>query len=63
MFFAEAEGFSRFHVHLVPRMPTSTRSRPGPEVFVFLRAPEPEHVPEQERDLVALRLRAALEAR
>jgi diadenosine tetraphosphate (Ap4A) HIT family hydrolase len=63
MFFAEAEGFSHFHVHLVPRMPTFTEEQTGPEVFTFLRAPEPEQVPEQERDLIALRLRAALEAR
>jgi diadenosine tetraphosphate (Ap4A) HIT family hydrolase len=60
MFFAEAEGFSHLHVHVVPRMASFTEEQIGPRVFGFLARPEEEWLSEGERDDLALRLRAAL---
>lgn len=60
MFFAEAEGFSHLHVHLVPRMPAFTEEQSGLGVFSFLRRPERDQVSEVDRDNIALRLRALL---
>ncbi len=63
MFFAEAEGISHLHVHLVPRMPSFTEAQTGSGVFAFLRGPEAEQVSERDRDLLALKIRAALNVR
>ncbi len=60
MFFAEAEGFSHLHVHVVPRMASFTEEQVGPRVFTFLGSPEADWLSEADRDDVALRLRAAL---
>jgi diadenosine tetraphosphate (Ap4A) HIT family hydrolase len=35
--FAEAEGFTHIHVHLIPRLPDVPRERRGPRVFEHLR--------------------------
>jgi hypothetical protein len=42
MFFAEAEGFSHLHVHVVPRMYWFGPEQTGPRVFSLLGL-EPEH--------------------
>jgi diadenosine tetraphosphate (Ap4A) HIT family hydrolase len=62
MFFAEAEGFSHFHVHVVPRMPWFTKDQSGPRVFTLMGGSEANWVPELVQDEVALRLRDAFAA-
>jgi diadenosine tetraphosphate (Ap4A) HIT family hydrolase len=59
MFFAEKEGFSHFHVHVVPRMPWFTKEQSGPRVFTLMGGPESAWVPERAQDELALRLREA----
>lgn len=58
--FAEAEGFSHVHFHIVPRMAELPQEQRGPGVFAWLRAPEPEHVTAEQADRMALALRARL---
>jgi diadenosine tetraphosphate (Ap4A) HIT family hydrolase len=60
MHFAEQEGFSHLHVHLVPRMAWFTAEQVGPRVFAFLGGPQAEWLPEDDRDALALRLRTAM---
>lgn len=60
MSFAEAEGFSHLHVHMVPRMNWFTVDQVGTKVFAFLGGPEAGWVAEQRRDDLAVELRAAL---
>jgi diadenosine tetraphosphate (Ap4A) HIT family hydrolase len=60
VFFAEADGFEHLHVHVIPRMPWFTAEQVGPRVFTFLGVPDGDEVPEQTRDDLALRLRAAM---
>ena len=62
VFFAEAEGFAHLHVHVIPRMPWFTDDQQGPRVFSLLGVPACDEVSEAERDAIALRLRAALDA-
>lgn len=63
MQFAEAEGFSHVHFHVVPRMAGWPREHKGPRVFHFLDQDETAWVPTHEMDrigaAVAERLRAA----
>ena len=60
MLFAEAEGFSHLHLHVVPRNADLPAERRGPAVFAYLGAPPDQRVPESDRDLLAARLREAL---
>jgi diadenosine tetraphosphate (Ap4A) HIT family hydrolase len=61
VFFAEQEGFSHLHVHVIPRMPWFTGEQRGPGVFAFLGgSAEPDWLSETERDRIALAVRAAL---
>ncbi len=60
MQFSEAEGFSHLHLHLVPRLADQPEDRRGPRVFGYLAEDQAEWPPENERDDVALSLRAAL---
>ena len=53
MLYAEAEGFSHLHVHLVPRMPDQPEDRRGPAVFGYLGPQESEWVPSEEMDRIA----------
>jgi diadenosine tetraphosphate (Ap4A) HIT family hydrolase len=53
--FAEAEGFSHLHVHVVPRQADLPPDRQGPRVFRYLGAGQDE-VSEADRDALALRL-------
>ncbi|WP_192808794.1 HIT family protein [Actinomadura montaniterrae] len=58
--FAEAEGFSHVHFHIVPRADDLPDDLRGPRVFALLgRAPE-EDVGETRRDELALALRRHL---
>jgi diadenosine tetraphosphate (Ap4A) HIT family hydrolase len=58
--FAEAEGFSHLHFHVVPRMPDFTAEQRGPRsLHAFLDAGE-RAVPEAEMDRIALSLQAEL---
>lgn len=60
MLFAEAEGFSHLHLHIVPRDTDLAVERRGPAVFAYLGVPEAQQLPEDDRDLLAARLRVAL---
>jgi diadenosine tetraphosphate (Ap4A) HIT family hydrolase len=59
MQFSEAEGFSHLHLHLVPRMPEHPENARGPAVFALMADDESQWLPENERDEIALALRAA----
>lgn len=59
MLFAEAEGFSHLHVHVVPRMTDQPAAERGPAVFTRLGKPEGERLPEPQRDAFCARLRQA----
>jgi diadenosine tetraphosphate (Ap4A) HIT family hydrolase len=53
--FAEAEGFSHLHVHVVPRPEDLRQDRRGPRVFGHLGA-GPDAMSEADRDSLAARL-------
>ena len=59
MLFAEAEGFSHLHVHVVPRMADQPVEARGPRVFAYMSDDVAAWIPEDDRDALALRLRAA----
>ena len=61
MQFSEAEGFSHLHLHLVPRMADQPDDVRGPRVFAHLSAPESDWMSAEERDRIAVALRAALD--
>lgn len=63
MFFAEAEGFSHLHVHVVPRMSWFEREQTGPRVFSLLGVDEEHALTSEELTAVAQRLHVALTAR
>ncbi|MFD4647292.1 HIT family protein [Streptomyces sp. NPDC058441] len=58
--FAEAEGFSHVHFHVVPRLPDLPPERRGPGVFAMLGRPEEEWVTDSEADRMARALRVHL---
>lgn len=60
MFFAEAEGFSHLHVHVVPRMDWFSREQRGPHVFTFMNRDEEASLPMAEQERLARELRAIL---
>jgi diadenosine tetraphosphate (Ap4A) HIT family hydrolase len=60
MQFSEAEGFSHLHLHLVPRLPDQPEDARGPKVFAYLTDDQAQWLPAEERDSVALSVRAAL---
>lgn len=61
MQFSEAEGYSHLHLHLVPRLPDHPESARGPRAFSYLADDETRWLPEEDRDDLALALRAAFE--
>jgi diadenosine tetraphosphate (Ap4A) HIT family hydrolase len=58
--FAEAEGFSHVHFHVVPRPPDLPPDRRGPAVFAYLTGTEDDGIGAPERDELSRRLSAAL---
>jgi diadenosine tetraphosphate (Ap4A) HIT family hydrolase len=60
MLFAEKDGFSHLHLHIVPRHQDLPVEHRGPGVFAYLGVPEAEQLPDDARDLLAARLRGAL---
>ena len=60
MLFAEAEGFSHLHVHVVPRMDWFEPEQAGPGVFSFLGLDESASLPQSEREDLARALRGLL---
>lgn len=62
MLFAEAEGFSHLHVHVVPRMAGFGPEVRGPRVFAFMTDDVGRWIGESDQDALALRLRAAMAA-
>ena len=60
MQFSEAEGFSHLHLHLVPRAADHPAEAKGPRVFAYLSDDETQWLSEDERDRIALAVRAAL---
>lgn len=61
MLFAEKEGFSHLHVHVVPRMPDFTDDVKGPRVFEFLKQDPEQWLSPNTMDDIALQLRSVLE--
>jgi diadenosine tetraphosphate (Ap4A) HIT family hydrolase len=59
--FAEAEGFSHVHFHIVPRPPDLPPELRGPRVFQLLGAEDRPHVSEDEINQLAIELAAGLE--
>jgi len=53
MQFAEAEGFSHVHVHLVPRMPHLAAEYRGPRIFHYLTRPPNEWLSLDTRNEIA----------
>jgi diadenosine tetraphosphate (Ap4A) HIT family hydrolase len=60
--FAEAEGYSHVHFHIVPRMHDLPDQLRGPRVFQLLRRGEHEVVPDARMDEIAVALRAHLDS-
>jgi diadenosine tetraphosphate (Ap4A) HIT family hydrolase len=58
MQFSEAEGFAHLHLHLVPRLPDHPVTARGPAVFALMAADESLWLPADDRDQLALALRA-----
>lgn len=58
--FAEAEGFSHVHFHLVPRLAEMPHEHRGPRVFSLLGVSAEDAVSDDEADALALKLSAAL---
>jgi diadenosine tetraphosphate (Ap4A) HIT family hydrolase len=60
MQFSEAEGFTHLHLHLVPRLADQPADARGPRVFVYLTDDRTRWLSPNDRDSIALALRAAL---
>lgn len=60
MFFAEAEGFSHLHVHIVPRMDWFGHEQTGPRVFSLLGLSGEQALAPAEQAAFASRIRDAL---
>ena len=60
MQFSEAEGFSHLHLHLVPRLLEHPADARGPKVFAYLTDDQARWLDPQDRDDIALAVRAAL---
>jgi diadenosine tetraphosphate (Ap4A) HIT family hydrolase len=56
--FAEADGFSHLHFHVVPRMSDLPEDRLGPKIFAYLKE---EPLSELRRDGISLQIRDAFE--
>ena len=64
MQFAEKEGFAHVHFHVVPRMSDLPMDRRGPDVFQYLTPHSTDdQLAEEQRDELALTIRAALSNR
>jgi diadenosine tetraphosphate (Ap4A) HIT family hydrolase len=59
--FAEAEGFSHVHFHVIPRMDELPAERRGPKVFGLLDPPEGRQVGDDRMDELALALAERLQ--
>jgi len=62
MQFAEAEGHSHVHFHLVPRMVDQPEERRSTKIFGYLGVSEEERVTEERMNEIAWRTRAILQA-
>jgi diadenosine tetraphosphate (Ap4A) HIT family hydrolase len=60
--FAEAEGFSHLHFHVVPRHADLDSGLRGPRVFGLMGGDPARHVPDSQMDELSRRLAAALPA-
>jgi diadenosine tetraphosphate (Ap4A) HIT family hydrolase len=60
--FAEREGYSHVHFHVIPRMRDLPYDRRGPGVFTYLNQTPGHGLDEQQRDDLAMALRARLDA-
>ncbi len=58
--FAEAEGFSHVHFHIVPRPPDLPRELRGPRIFQLLGATDRQQVGEDQMTQIAAALAARL---
>ena len=57
MQFAEAEGHSHVHFHIVPRMSDQPEERRSTKIFGYLGVPEEERVTEERMNEIAVHLR------
>ena len=60
--FAEAEGFSHLHFHVIPRAAEMPHEVQGPRVFQMLGLPPDQCVAEAEMDRIGTRVREVLTA-
>lgn len=58
--YAEAEGFSHLHLHVVPRMPDQPADRRGPASFGYLGADDASRVSDADMDALSERLAAVV---
>jgi diadenosine tetraphosphate (Ap4A) HIT family hydrolase len=58
--FAEAEGYTHTHIHVIPRMPDQPEEHRGPRVFALLGRPPGEAVADADMDALAEALRPHL---
>lgn len=63
MLFAEAEGFSHLHFHIVPRMPDQPAELRGPGIFAALGHGPADAIGPAEMDQVAAAIRGQLPGR
>lgn len=56
--FAEAEGFSHLHFHVVPRMSDLPEDRLGPRIFAYLKE---EPLSDLRREEISLQIRGAFQ--
>jgi diadenosine tetraphosphate (Ap4A) HIT family hydrolase len=60
--FAEAEGFSHVHFHIIPRMHDLPEELRGPRVFTLLGRPDDKDLSIDQRDELASRIRDHLKS-
>ncbi len=60
MQFAEAEGHSHVHFHIVPRMADQPEERRSTKIFGYLGVPEEERVSEERMNEIAVAVRRFL---
>jgi diadenosine tetraphosphate (Ap4A) HIT family hydrolase len=58
--FAEAEGFTHIHFHIVARPPNLAKELRGPLVFQMLGPADPPHVSQEQMDQIADELASQL---
>ncbi len=58
--FAEAEGHTHVHFHIIPRMADQPEDRRGPKIFGYLGVAEAERISEMEMNRIAFQIQNLL---